>query len=347
MAFAMTRREPAGSARLPRRTVLHTLGGTLAACATCGIPGLAPASAQAQGVAWPNRPVRLLLGFAPGGGSDIVARLIAKPLGERLGQSVVVDNKPGAGGNIAAEMAARAAPDGYTLILLPSGHASNAAMKRNLPFRAVADFGWISTITTYPLAIAVAPQSPIRSFADLLTRAKAEPGKLSYSSVGVGSAPHLVGQWLAAEAGIQWTHVPFRGGTSAFAEVLAGRVDCMIDTMTLIASLLKEQRVRALAVTAAAGASNLSGIPAVADQVPGVVFESWLGLAAPAGTPTPILDRVQRELTAVLAEPDIRQKLLDLGGNPRASTGAEFQQRVQRDIDRLRQVATQRNIEAD
>lgn len=313
------------------------------ACVLLYTPGV---HAQSD-AGWPSKPIRLLLGFAPGGGSDIVARLIAKPLGERLGQNVVVDNKPGAGGNIAAEMAARATPDGYTLVLLPSGHASNAAMKKSLPFHPVNDFAWVSTITTYPLALAVVPHSPIKSFQDLLQRAKAEPGKLSYSSVGVGSALHLVGEWITSEASITMTHVPFKGGTAPLTELLAGRVDVMIDTMTLTASLLKDQRVRVLAVTAPKGGSRLPGVPAVADQLPGVVFESWLGIAAPPGTPAAVIDRLNREMRVVLELPEVKDKLIALGGSPQASTSAEFRARVEHDIESLRKVAAQRKIEAE
>lgn len=325
----------------PRRAWLATL--TLGLCL---IAGLTPQTAQAD-TDYPRKPIRLLLGFPPGGGSDIVARLVAQPLGELLGQSVVVDNKPGAGGNIAAEMAAKATPDGYTLVLLPSGHASAAAMKKSLPFHPVKDFAWVSTLTTYPLALTVAPGSPIKSFADLLQRARAEPGKYSYSSVGVGSAPHLVGEWIMSEAGVNVIHVPFRGGTAPLTELLAGRVDVMVDTMTLTASLLKDQRVRALAVTSAAGASNLPGVPAVADLLPAVVFESWLGIAAPPGTPPDIVERLNKALRTVLDQPEVRQKLIGLGGSPRASSPLEFQARVERDIDNLRQVVRQRRIELE
>jgi tripartite-type tricarboxylate transporter receptor subunit TctC len=318
----------------------------LATAMALTLGSLLPATAQTDAT-WPSKPIRLLLGFAPGGGSDIVARLVAKPLGDRLGQNVIVDNKPGAGGNIAAEMAARATPDGYTLVLLPSGHASNAAMKKSLPFHPVNDFAWVSTITTYPLALAVLPNSPIKSFADLLQRARAEPGKLSYSSVGVGSALHLVGEWIASEANVNLTHVPFKGGTAPLTELLAGRVDVMIDTMTLTASLLKDGRVRALAVTSPKGASRVPGVPTVADTLPNVVFESWLGIAAPPGTPQPIIDRLQRELRAVIETPEVRDKLIGFGGAPQASSPAEFKARVERDIDSLRKVALQRKIEAE
>jgi tripartite-type tricarboxylate transporter receptor subunit TctC len=310
---------------------------------------LAPwGAAQAQVEAnWPTRPIRLLLGFAPGGGSDIVARLVAKSLGDRLGQNVVVDNKPGAGGNIAAEMAARATPDGYTLVLLPSGHASNAAMKKNLPFDPVKDFAWVSTITTYPLALSVLPNSPYRNLSDLLQKAKSDPGKVTYSSVGVGSALHLVGEWICSEAGVNMTHIPFKGGTAPLTELLAGRLDVMVDTMTLTASLLKEQRVRVLAVTSPRGASRVPGVPSVADLLPGVVFESWLGIAAPPGTPAAIIERLNKELRAVVDQPDVHDKLISLGGAPQAGTPAEFRARVERDIENLRRVAQQRKIEAE
>jgi tripartite-type tricarboxylate transporter receptor subunit TctC len=296
---------------------------------------------------YPNKPIRLLLGFAPGGGSDVVARLIAKPLGERLGQSVTVDNKPGAGGNIAADLAAKATPDGYTLVLLPSGHASNAAMKKQLPFHPVNDFAWISTITTYPLALMVLPNSPIQSFQDFIARTKAEPKRYTYTSVGVGTAMHLVGEWIMAEGGGSATHVPFRGGTMPLTELLAGRVDVMIDTMTTTAPLVKDKRVRLLAVTGSKGSKNLADAPSVADVFPSVVFESWLGIAAPAGTPPAIVAKLNQELRAVVSQAEIRQKLIDWGGTPLAGSPVEFQARVSRDIQSLRKVVAERNIDME
>ncbi len=303
--------------------------------------------ANAAEINWPTKSIRLLVGFAPGGGSDIVARLIAKSLSERIGQNIVVDNKPGAGGNIATEAVIRAPADGYTLLLVPSGHASSAAMKRALPFDPVKDLSWIGTITTYPLVFTVVPNSPIQSFADLIKRAKADPGKLSYSSVGVGTAMHLVAEWAFNDAGVQVTHIPFKGGTGPLTELLAGRVDVMVDTMTLTASLLKDKRVRALAVTSPTGASPIPGVGSIADAYPNVVFESWLGLAAPVGTPIEIIDKVNRELKWVLNQEDIRKKLTDLGGSPHASTPQEFQSRVERDILNFRKIVKDNKIELE
>jgi tripartite-type tricarboxylate transporter receptor subunit TctC len=308
------------------------------------------AAASAQSLAqelYPSKPIRLLLGFAPGGGSDIVARLIAKPLGERLGQNVSVDNKPGAGGNIAADLAAKAAPDGYTLVLLPSGHASNAAMKKNLPFHPVNDFAWVGTITTYPLVLAVSPASPFKTFQDFVRATKTEPGRYTYTSVGVGTAMHLVGEWILAESGGRAIHVPFKGGTGPLTDLLGGRVDVMIDTMTSTAPLIQDQRVRALAVTSARGESRLPGVPSVADTFPAVVFESWLGIAAPAGTSAAILTRLNNELRAVVDQPEVRQKLISWGGTPKVGSGAEFRSRVETDIQNLRRIVSSRNIEAE
>jgi len=296
---------------------------------------------------WPQKPIRLLLGFPAGGGSDIVARLVAKSLGDRIGQSVVVDNKPGAGGNIATEMLVRAPGDGYTLLLVPSGHASGAAMKKSLPFDPIKDLAWVSTITTYPLAFTVAPNSPIKSYADLIQKAKAEPNKYTYSSVGIGTAMHLAAEWAFGDANVQVTHIPFKGGTGPMTELLAGRLDVMVDTMTLTASLLKDQRVRAIAVTSPPGGSPVQGVPAIADQYPGVIFESWLGIAAPANTPPELVERLNKELRAVLSQEDVKQKLISFGGSPNASSPNEFKIRVERDIRNLKKVIQDKKIELE
>mgnify|MGYP000246395514 FL=1 len=324
--------------RYPLRTLGRTWGLALGLMASLGL-------AYAQD-AWPTRPIKLLVGFAPGGSSDMVARLIATPLGERLGQPVVVENRAGAGGNIAADAVAKATPDGYTLVLLPSGHSSNAAMKKNLPFDAVNDFAWVSTVTTYPLTLSVKPNSPITSFRDFIQRVKSEPNRYTYTSVGVGTAMHLFGEWLMAESGGVATHVPFKGGTAPMMELLAGRVDVMIDTMTTTAPLFKENRVRVLATTAPAGQNALPGVPSVADSFPGVVFDSWLGIAGTKGTPPAVVDRLNRELRAVLELPAVKQRLTDWGGHPQASTPAEFRSRVDGEIRQLSRIVTERKIEA-
>lgn len=297
---------------------------------------------------WPNKPIKMLLGYPPGGGSDIVARLIAKNLGDRLGHNVIVENHPGAGGIIAADLAAKSSPDGYTLFFVPSGHASIAALKRkNSTYDAINDFTWISTVTTYPLALTVAPDSQFKTLDDFLLAAKKEPGKYTYSSVGVGTAMHIMAEWIFSEAKVDVVHVPFKGGTQPFQELLAGRVDLMIDTMTLTANLLKDKRVRLLAVTSPKGMSPIVGANTVADSLPGVQFESWLGVAAPANLPSEISSRLNKEIVAVVNQPDVKQRLIDFGGKPQTSTSIEFKNRVQRDIDNLSKVVDARGITAN
>lgn len=319
--------------RLTCAAVTLTLGAWL---------GLGDARAQD---AYPSKPIRLLVGFAPGGSSDMVARLIAAPLEARLGQPVVVENRTGAGGMIAAEAVAKAVPDGYTLILLPSGHSSTAAMRKTLPFQPVKDFSWVSTVTTYPLTLSVRPDSPITSFQDFIARAKKDPDRYTYTSVGVGTAMHLFGEWLMSVSGGGAIHVPFKGGTAPMTELLGGRVDVMIDTMTTTAPLFKDKRVRVLATTAPAGTQALPGVPSVADTYPGVVFDSWLGVAGPGGMPVAVVEKLNQALRDVLAQPQVKQRLVDWGGTPAPSTPAAFEQRVENEIRQLSKVVADRKLE--
>ena len=329
---------------LERRALLARL---LAAplAAPLGLGGLT-ARAQAPD-AWPTRPVRLLVGFAPGGSSDIVARLLAQHMSTALGQPVVVENRPGAGGMIAAEAVAKAAPDGYTLALLPSGHASQAAMLAKLPFHPVDDFAWISTATVYPMFLAVADASPIRSFEDLIARAKADPGKLSYSSVGIGTAHHLIGEWINAQAGVELTHVPYKGGTQPLTDVLSGQIDLMIETATSALPYLKSGRLRALAVTSTDGKSLLPGVPAASETVPNLQYESWLGIAAPSRTPPALVATLNREVTRALGKPDVVQRLAELGGGATPSSPEAFRDRVANDIAKFRQIVATRGIKPE
>jgi tripartite-type tricarboxylate transporter receptor subunit TctC len=293
---------------------------------------------------WPNRPIRLLVGFAPGGSSDVVSRLMAQRLSPILGQPVVVENRPGAGGLIAAEAVARAQPDGYTWALLPSGHASQAAMLRKMPVHPLDDFAWVSTITVYPMFYCVAADSPIRSLRDLIERAKANPGKLSFSSLGIGAAHHLLGEWINAEAGIDLAHVPYKGSPAAFADVVAGRVDLMVETATAALPLIRGGKVRALAVTSREGTSLVPGVPAASDTIPGLEYESWLGIVTTPKTPQPVVDRLNRAIREALADPEIIKKLEDLGGRPGPSSPEQFRDRVQRDIDSFRKIVSGRGI---
>ena len=299
---------------------------------------------QAAPGSYPDRPIKLLLGFPPGGGSDIVARLIAKSLGDRLGVPVVVDNRPGAGGNIAAEIASKASPDGYTLLFMASAHATNAAIKKSQVFDPINDFSWIGLVTTYPLAMSVAPNSEFKSFAEFMKLAKANPDKYSYSSVGVGSAMHLFGEWMFSELGLTVKHIPFKGGTAPYTELAAGRVDLMIDTMTYSLALLKDAQVRIIATSAPKGRSPVMGVPTVSEFAPGVVYESWLGISGPPGMSKNMVDTLNAELKEVVNLPDVKQKLIEFGGTPQAVSPAQFRGRVEQDIVNFKKIVATNHI---
>jgi tripartite-type tricarboxylate transporter receptor subunit TctC len=313
------------------------------ALATLVALGIASLPAFSQG--YPDRPVRLVVGFPPGGSSDTVARVVAQHLSPLLGQPVVVDNKPGAGGVIGSDIVAKAPPDGYTLLLATAGHSTVAAIRKDLPFDAVKDFAWITTVTTYPFAIATAADSSIKSLDDLVQKAKAAPGKITYSSAGVGTSHHLIAEWLSAEAGIEMLHVPFKGGTSPLTETLAGRVDVMFETITLVLPHIKSGKLRGLAVTSHEPKDYLPEVPPVVRTVRGVVFESWLGVAAPAGTTPAIVNRLNTELRKVLAEPEVQQRFAAFGGSAAPASPAEMRERVVTETRRWQWLVESRRIE--
>jgi len=300
------------------------------------------ATALAQG--YPERPVRIVVGFPPGGSSDTVARVVAQHLSPLLGQPVVVENKPGAGGVIGSDTVAKAAPDGHTLLLATAGHSTAAAMMQKLPFDAVKDFAWITTVTTYPFAIATAADSQIKSLSDLIAKAKAAPGNITYSSAGIGTSHHLLGEWLSSQAGIEMNHIPFKGGTSPLTEVLAGRVDVMVETMTVVLPHIKSGKLRGLAVTSPEPKDYLPDVPPASKTVPGLVFQSWLGIAAPAGTPAPVVQRLNSDLRKVLAEPEVQKRLAALGGGAAPVTPDQMREQVQTEIERWRKLVDSRGI---
>jgi len=319
------------------RAVVHLF------CAALSIASVALAPALGQG--YPDRPVKIIVGFPPGGSSDTVARVVADKLTASLGQPVLVENRPGAGGVTASEFVARAPKDGYTLLLATAGHSTAAAMRKQLPFDAVRDFTWISTITTYPFVIATAPAAPYNTLGDLVAAAKAAPGKITYSSAGIGTSHHLLGEWLNSEAGVDLVHVPFKGGTSPLTEVVSGRVDVMIETMTLTLPQIKGGKLKALAVTSSESVDFLPGVPPAVQTVRGLEFQSWLGLAGPAGLPTPVLERLNRDLRAALDMPDVRKRLADLGGAAAPVAPEVMRAQVEREIARWSRLVDSRKIE--
>jgi tripartite-type tricarboxylate transporter receptor subunit TctC len=304
---------------------------------------LASSSASAQD--YPTKPIRFVVGFAPGGSTDIISRFAAQKLGERLGQPIVVEQRLGATGIIAQDIVAKAAPDGYTMVLLTGGHPTSAAIKKKLPYHPVNDFGMVSTIIEYPMAIGVKPDSPIKSFPDLLAHAKAEPGRLSMSSAGTGSLHHLLAEWIKIESGIEMIHVPFNGAAPAYTELMGGRINVMVETMTFMSTNFKNGQIRPLAVSSSQRQKDFPNIPTISETLPGVDPTSWLGLVVAPGTPVAIVNKLNRELRAVLAEPATAERFAQLGGIPAPSSPDDMRNRVQREVDRWTRVVKLGNIE--
>ncbi len=294
---------------------------------------------------YPEKPIKLMLGFGPGGSTDVVARLMTQRLSPALGQPLVVDYRPGAGSAVAADVMAKSPADGYTILLMASAHATLGAMMKSLPYDTVNDFSWLSTLTAYPLTISVSPATSITSMASLIEQAKKAPGKLSYSSAGIGSAHHLVGEWINAEAGIEIVHVPFKGGGPALTEVIAGRVEVMIEASPAALPQIRGGKVRGIAVTSRRPLPNLPDLPSISDTLPGIEYESWQGLATAPRTPAPIVNRLNAEIRKALALPEVQKQFADLGGAAAASSPEEFRARVERDVVRLRAVVDKRKIE--
>jgi tripartite-type tricarboxylate transporter receptor subunit TctC len=288
--------------------------------------------------AYPSRPVQLIHGFGAGGNADVVSRLIGQKLQDYLKQSVVVDIKSGAGGTIANDYVAKAKPDGYTLIMLTGGHTVSAALRKSLPYDPVKDFAFLSTVSTFPFVVAVRAEHPAKTLADLLAMARQNPGKTTFTSVGVGSTQHMVGELLASAANVELLHIPYRGGGAPVQAVIAGDVDILADTLTVATPHIKSGRLRALGVTSAAAWPSLPGVAPVSAVLPGFEVRSWLGLAAPAGTPDAIVQRLTSDVHKVLEDPEIQKTLANAGSAATAMSPAEMQQMVQSEITRWRGV---------
>jgi tripartite-type tricarboxylate transporter receptor subunit TctC len=313
---------------------------------TFGIVALAALAAFAQS-AWPqtypSRTIRFLNGSPPGSGSDIVSRLLAQKLSERLGQPVVVEQKIGGAGLLANEAVAKAAPDGHTMALLSGAHAASAALNRALPFDPVKDFAMVGLVVSYPLVISVAPDSPIKSFADLIARARAAPGKLTYSMTP-GTLVHLMAEWINIEAGTNILGVPYKGGAVALVDVLSGRVDVFMETGTFTFGQMRSGKLRPLAVSSPVRHPAAPDVPTVSETLPGVALDSYLGLAVTAATPRAIVERLNAEIRAVVELPDVRARLADLSGVPTPSTPEEMRAVIERDVARWKRVVELKNI---
>jgi tripartite-type tricarboxylate transporter receptor subunit TctC len=289
-----------------------------------GAAALPALSRIARAETYPARPVHIIVGFPPGAASDINARLIGDWLSRRLGQQFVIDNRPGAGSNIAAEMAAHAAPDGYTLFTITPANAVNATLYHNLSFDFVGDFAPVAGIMRTPLIMEVNPSLPVKTVADFIAYAKANPGKLNFASSGIGTGSHVAGELFKIMTGVEMTHVPYHGPAQALTDLISGRVQVMFDVLTSSIAHVRAGEVRALAVTTAARVPALPDLPTVGDTVPGYEASGWAALAAPKATPADVIATLNAAANAGLADPGVIKQLANLGGQPLVLTPAEL-----------------------
>ena len=307
-----------------------------------------PLVAAAQATDFPNRAIRIVVPFPPGGATDAAARLVAQKMGEHWGQPVVVDNRPGAGGNVGSDIVAKSPADGYTLVMGVTGsHAINTSLYSKMPYDPVTDFVAISQVAVVPNVLVVHPSVPASNLAELVALAKKEPGKLDYASLGNGTAAHLGMEMLKSAAGIDITHVPYKGSAPAVSDLIAGQVQMMVDGLPSSLPHVKAGKLRAIALTSLHRAPALPDLPTIAETYPGFYADAWSGLFAPKGTPQPVVDKLSAEVQRILKLPDVREKLAALGAEPVGSTQAEFTAHVRREIDKWAKVVKTSGAKVD
>jgi tripartite-type tricarboxylate transporter receptor subunit TctC len=306
---------------------------------------LALAACAAHAQQYPNRPIKLVNGFAAGGSSDTVARLVAQKLSVGLGQEVIVETRSGAGAVPANEFVSKQAADGYTLLLVTGAWPVQAALLKSLPYDPVGGFSFLSTLTFYPFVLVTSPTAPQQTAEDFIKAARASPGKLSLASAGIGTIHHLSAELFNALAGTDALHVPYRGGTGPITEIMAGRIDAMFETMTVTLPQVKAGKLKALAVTSKERSAFLPEVPALAQALPGFEVTSFLGLAGPPGMPRLVVDRLNTEIRKVLADADTKKRFADLGGEARGGSPEEMRAYIEGEIARWKRVIESRRIE--
>jgi tripartite-type tricarboxylate transporter receptor subunit TctC len=318
---------------LTRRHAL-TLAASYAAAATL------PARAQQN---WPQRSLRILIGTTPGGSPDIIGRMLADKMTGPLGQSISVENNTGGGGGIAAGIVSNAPPDGHVMTLLTAGYASGAAVGK-FKFEGDKTFGFITMVCSYPFVYMVPKDSPIKSFPDMLARAKADPGKLGYVITSLGAVYHLLGTWVGGKAGVDMVPISYRGSSAAVTDVLTGRVDVMLEPATSGFPRAHTGQFRVLAVTSPQRYPLMPEAPTVAETLPGVHYMSWLGMATSPGTPRPIIDRLNKEIHRALELPDIKQKLKEGGNVAAPSTPEGMKKQIEDEIANWKEIVATNRI---
>ena len=324
--------------KLPRRRFLHLAAGAAA------LPAL---SRIARAQTYPSRPVRWVVPFPPGGVTDIVARLMGQWLSERLGQPFVIENRPGAGGNIGAEAVVKAAPDGYTLYLSSSPNAISATLYDNLNFNFIRDIAPVASISISPLVMEVNPSVPAKTVPEFIAYAKANPGKLNMASNGNGTTSHLAGELFKMMTGINMLHVPYRGAAPALTDLIGGQVQVMFDVMASSIEHIRAGKLRALAVTTATRSEALPDVPNVGEFLPGFEASAWQGVGVPKNTPTEIVDKLNKEINAALADPKVKARLADAGGVVLTGSPADFGKLIADETEKWAKVIRAANIKAE
>ncbi|KQP49675.1 tripartite tricarboxylate transporter substrate binding protein [Pseudorhodoferax sp. Leaf274] len=310
--------------------------------------GFALASVAAQAQAWPAKPIKLVVSYPPGGTLDAVARIVATPLSQRLGQPVVVDNRAGAGGAIGGDLVAKSAPDGYTVLLDASNHAQNPALRSKMPFDTLRDLAPVSLLVKVPNVLVVNPATSIKTVQDLIAQAKARPGEINFASSGNGSAQHLAAEQFSAMAGVHMTHVAYKGGGPALTDVMAGQVPVFFGSLASSLAYIQAGKLRAVAVTGKARAAVLPQLPTVAEAgLPGYEVYEWNAVFVPAGTPAAVTERLSKELAAVLKDPEVRQRLQATGAEVIGSTPAELDAFRRAELAKWSKLAKDNKIQLD
>jgi tripartite-type tricarboxylate transporter receptor subunit TctC len=316
------------------------------ALACAALLAVGPGAAFAQG--WPDKPIKLVISFAPGGVHDTLARVLQPKLTEALGQPIVIENRPGAGGTIAAEAVAKSAPDGSTFLVASEAIATNEYLYRSLAYDPYKDLAPVAKLADYPMALIANPAVPAGNMKELIALAKAKPGSLSYGSAGVGASGHLAGELLSSAEGINIVHVPYKGGAPALADLVAGRIQVMFLSISLSAPQAKQGRIKVLALTGTAHSDKLPGVTTTAEQgYPEVQALLFSSLLAPAATPLPIIRRMNAEAVKALKSPEVEKRLEDLGAVPAPTSPEEFVAILKRDGEVWGKVIREKNIRAD
>ncbi|MEP6719855.1 MAG: tripartite tricarboxylate transporter substrate-binding protein [Variovorax sp.] len=318
-------------------TSIRRIFGTI--CVAAGL--LAASAAQA----WPDKPVRIVVGYAAGGAADTGARIVAEQLQKKYGQAVTIDNKSGAGGRLATDTVAKAEPDGSTLLLMVGGDAVVAASDPKLPYNLLRDFQFAGTLSVYPLLLAAGVDSRTPTMKSLLEVAQKEPRSVRYATPGRGTTQHLAGELIAAQAGLEVVDVPYRGTVAAMMDVVTSRVDFTVAALGSVRGEIQSGKIKAFAVTSKERMAALPQVPTVAEFIPGFEVVTWMGIAAPARTPQAIVDQLSRDLREVMALPAVRERFLTLGFDPQSSTPAELRTRVEADVARWKTLLSTRKID--